>query len=72
MDFQSVKGMRDLVGKEALIEDIDVFIKPMRERRAELAKDEKVVIAILADGAKKANEKANRKLLDAKRAVGVI
>ncbi len=58
--------------KEALIEDIDAFIKPMRERRAELAKDEKAVIEILANGAKKANEKASKKLLEAKKAVGVL
>ena len=58
--------------KEALIEDIDAFIKPMRKRRAELAKSDKAVFEILADGAKKANEKASRKLLEAKKAVGVM
>ena len=69
--YDSNKGKYKAL-KEALIEDIDAFIKPLRERRAELAKDEKTVIAILADGAKKANEKASKKLLEAKKAVGVL
>ncbi|MEK9178037.1 MAG: tryptophan--tRNA ligase [Patescibacteria group bacterium] len=58
--------------KESLIEDIDAFIKPLRERRAELAKDEKRMVEILKDGAVKANEKANKKLVEVKRAIGVI
>jgi len=58
--------------KEALIEDIDAFLKPMRERRAELTKNQEAVIEILANGAKKANDKASKKLLEAKKAVGVM
>lgn len=58
--------------KEALIEDIDAFIKPMRERRAELAKDEQKVKMILEEGAKRANEKASAKLIEAKKKIGVI
>jgi tryptophanyl-tRNA synthetase len=58
--------------KEALIEDVDAFIKPMREKRAELAKDEGAIIAILKSGAAKANEKAAKKLAEAKKAIGVI
>jgi tryptophanyl-tRNA synthetase len=58
--------------KETLIEDIDAFIKPMRERRAELAKDEAKVIEILKKGAEKANAKASAKLIEAKKAVGVL
>ncbi len=58
--------------KEALIEDIDAFIKPMRERRAKLAMDEQAVTDILAEGAQRANERAAKKLLAAKKAVGVL
>lgn len=58
--------------KEALIEDIDKFIAPLRERRAELAKDESFVMKVLEEGAKKANEKASKKLAEAKRAIGVL
>ncbi len=58
--------------KEALIEDIDTFIRPMRERRSELAKDEKKVMKILQEGAAKANEKASAKLIEAKKKIGVL
>ena len=58
--------------KEALIEDINAFIEPLRERRVELAKDEKRVIEILKESAVKTNEKANKKLVEVKRAIGVI
>ena len=58
--------------KEALIEDIDLFIKPMRERRAELAKDLDMVSKILREGGLKAREKADMKLSEVKKAIGVI
>ena len=58
--------------KEALIEDVDAFIKPMRERRAELAKDPKKVHSILLDGALRAKEIANKKLQETKQAIGVL
>jgi tryptophanyl-tRNA synthetase len=58
--------------KETLIEDIDTFIKPMRLRRAKLALDEETVLEILREGGQRANEKASKKLLEVKRAIGVI
>ena len=58
--------------KEALIEDIDAFIKPMRERRAELAKNPKKVMKILEKGAKKAKKIADMKLEEAKKTIGVL
>jgi tryptophanyl-tRNA synthetase len=58
--------------KEALIEDIDAFVKPMRQRRAELAKDEKYVLKVLADGATSANKVASAKLTEVKKKIGVI
>ena len=58
--------------KEALIDDLDNFIKPMRERRAEIAKDLDKVKQILEDGAIKAKERADEKLFEAKTAIGVI
>ena len=58
--------------KEALIEDIDAFIKPMRERRAELAKNPEQVHKILADGANKAKEIADKKLHTTKEAIGEL
>jgi tryptophanyl-tRNA synthetase len=58
--------------KKALIEDIDAFIKPLRERREKIAKDEENVLKILKKGAKQAEKVASAKLLEAKKAVGVI
>jgi len=58
--------------KEALIEDLDAFIKPLRERREKLAKNPKKVWKILETGAKKANKMAGAKLDETKKAVGVL
>ena len=57
--------------KEALIEDIDNFIKPLRERRADLAKDTDKVLDILKDGAGRANKVASAKLEQVKQIIGV-
>jgi tryptophanyl-tRNA synthetase len=69
--YEANKGKYKIL-KDALIDDMDAFIKPIRDRRAELAKDTKLVAKVLADGAKKANIVAAQKLEEAKRAVGVI
>jgi len=58
--------------KHALIEDIDAFIKPMRLRRLELAKDPKKVLKILEKGGAAAKKIADKKLELAKKAVGVL
>jgi tryptophanyl-tRNA synthetase len=55
--------------KEALIEDIETFIAPMRERRASITDAE--VKAILKDGAEKANELAEKKMTDVRKKIGV-
>jgi tryptophanyl-tRNA synthetase len=57
--------------KKILIEDIDTFIKPMRERRLELAKDPKKVLKILEKGGQAAKKIADAKLEIAKKAIGV-
>jgi tryptophanyl-tRNA synthetase len=58
--------------KEALIEDIDAFARPLRERRAELAKDENKVMVMLKDGAERANKVAAAKLREVKEKIGVL
>jgi tryptophanyl-tRNA synthetase len=58
--------------KEALIEDIDAFIKPMRERREKLAKDPKKVMKVLEKGAKQARKIAQAKLDEVKSTIGVL
>lgn len=57
--------------KDALIEDIDAFIKPLREKREALAKDPAAVLAMLDSGASEARKVAAARLEAAKRAVGV-
>jgi tryptophanyl-tRNA synthetase len=57
--------------KEILIEDIDSLIKPLRERRVEIADDIGRVEKILEEGAKKAQEKALAKISLVKKAIGV-
>ena len=58
--------------KDALVEDIDAFIKPLRERRAELAEKPDKVLKILENGAKQARKIADRKLVEVKEAIGVL
>lgn len=58
--------------KEALIEDIDAFVAPIRERRAKLAKDPENVHFILKNGAEMARKEAEIKLQEAKMAIGVL
>lgn len=69
--YETNKGKYKIL-KEALIEDIDTFIKPMRERRAALAADVDAVKNTLRDGAERARVIADAKLLEVKRAIGVI
>ena len=57
--------------KEALVEDIDAVIKPLRDRRAAIAANPKKVMKILAGGAKKARKIADKKMTAVKKAVGV-
>lgn len=68
--YESNKGKYKIL-KEVLIEDIDTFIKPLRQRREKLAADVKNVVTILAEGARQANVLASAKLTQAKKAVGV-
>ena len=69
--YDANKGKYKIL-KEALIEDIDAFIKPLRDRRAELAQDPDRVAQVLKQGAIKANERAQVKLIEVKKAIGVL
>lgn len=57
--------------KEALIADIEAFIQPMRERRHALMQDLPKVMRILENGAEKAKNRADSKLEEAKKKIGV-
>lgn len=58
--------------KDALVEDLENFIRPLREKREELAKSPDFVREVLAGGAKKANEIAGAKLREVKKNIGVL
>lgn len=58
--------------KEALIEDIDALVAPMREKRATYAQDEKLVRDILREGGKKARAQAQEKMYEIRQKVGLL
>ncbi|MFA6601855.1 MAG: tryptophan--tRNA ligase [Candidatus Paceibacterota bacterium] len=58
--------------KEALIEEIDAFIKPLREKRKELAKSPEKIEEILKAGVIAANDVASKKLIEVKGKIGVL
>lgn len=57
--------------KEALIEDLDAFIAPLRDRYHDLSADPRTVTDALEKGASAARERANAKIEAVRRAVGV-
>ncbi len=57
--------------KDALIADISAFIKPLRERREEFAKNKDAVLAILKAGGEKAKAKAQAKIEVVREKIGV-
>ncbi len=68
--YEENKGKYKIL-KEALIEDLDSFIKPLRDKREELAKDRNKIIQILEEGGDKARKVAQNKLDKVKEAIGV-
>lgn len=58
--------------KEILIADIEKFIAPLREKRAELAKDRANVLEILKEGGKKARARASEKMKTVRKIIGVL
>jgi tryptophanyl-tRNA synthetase len=57
--------------KEALVTDMQNFIRPLRERRAKIAQNHRKVLKILAKGGKMANKSAMKKLEEVRKRVGV-
>lgn len=68
--YQENKGKYKVL-KEMLIEDLKTFIKPLREHRAEIAKDESLVKKVLESGKERARAVAGSKMEQVKRAIGV-
>jgi len=57
--------------KEALINDMKDFIKPLREKREQLAGDMDFVMDVLKEGGKRAKMKAEKKMEEVREVVGV-
>lgn len=57
--------------KEILIKNIDTFISPLREKRAQIASDTEYVLDVLREGGKRAKAKAEKKMDAVREAIGV-
>lgn len=57
--------------KELLIEDLEKFIAPLRERRKEFAKDIPKALAMLKEGGEKAKKIASAKMAEVREKIGV-
>ncbi len=68
--YEANKGKYKIL-KEALIEDLEKFIAPMRERRKEFEKDIPKALAILKVGGEKAKKVAQAKMKEVKQKIGV-
>ncbi len=64
-------GMGYKEAKEGLIEALEAFIKPMRERREMLANDLETVFDILKEGGQRASLRAEKKMEEVRKEVGV-
>jgi len=58
--------------KKMLVESMDAFIAPLREKRKELAKDRNYVLGVLKNGANKARAIAMPKMQEVKEKIGLI
>lgn len=58
--------------KDILFENMNNFLKPIRERKAELDKDEKYVLDVLSKGREAAQKVANQTMSEVKKKVGLI
>lgn len=68
--YEENKGKYKIL-KEALIEDMKNFIKPLREKREQLEADMDYVMDVLKEGGKKAKSKAGNKMEEVREAIGV-
>lgn len=68
--YKENKGKYKIL-KEALIDDLKSFIGPMREKREKLEKDKEIVLEILREGGKVAHEKAENKMEEIRKRVGL-
>ena len=68
--YESKKGKYKEL-KELLIEDLERFIAPLREKRKEFANDIPKALAILKDGGERAKKVASTKMDEVRAKIGV-
>ncbi len=71
LDAYNKTGIRYGDMKKQLAEDMAAFVKPIRERSADLQKDEDALRKILKEGAEKARERASKTIAMARKAIGI-
>ncbi|MEQ1500504.1 MAG: tryptophan--tRNA ligase [Parcubacteria group bacterium] len=64
-------GISHKESKEILIKNIEAFIKPLREKREQLAHDTDYVLDVLKEGGKRAKQRAENKMDEVREAIGV-
>jgi tryptophanyl-tRNA synthetase len=64
-------GLGDMVVKKYLMEVLDAYLKPIREKRAVFAGDPAQVMKILATGTDSARQVVRETMADAKKAMGI-
>ena len=64
-------GLGDVAVKKYLIEEMDKILKPIRERREELAKNPEAIYKMLEEGSVKARKAAAETLQEVKRAMKI-
>ncbi len=68
--YEANKGKYKIL-KDALVKDMQDFIRPMREKREQLEHDMDYVMDVLKEGGKKAKSKAEKKMEEVREAIGV-
>lgn len=68
--YEANKGKYKIL-KDALVKDMQDFIRPMREKREQLEHDMDYVMDVLKEGGKKAKSKAEKKMEEVRDAIGV-
>ena len=68
--YEANKGKYKIL-KEALIEDLEKFIAPMREKRSQLAEDKDTALAVLKEGGLRARTRAEAKMKEVREVLGV-
>nr|MCH9869283.1 tryptophan--tRNA ligase [Serratia marcescens] len=64
-------GLGDMKLKKHLLEVMEAELAPIRKRRMEYAKDMDAVMAMLQEGSRKANEKAEETMKQVRAAMGI-